>query len=569
LASLRLCNAFLPLANVIQIDKKYKKVRSWKDEEVKPLFGNPSQQGGLRHSAKRLLEKARPEKSRIPYAVCNWSREQEGEEPMPPPKISYTALTHRVVRESREPLSFAEIMQRINAIAPVTTKNPKGTIRNAIGQSYLIVNIGNGRYGWKYCVINDSVLRLTLSESDCRGETIEYTGELRDALYPAFFAGREYGDREPVHLKLPDGTTTCLPLDHFHETHWGTRATPEFWDWFKALHAKPGDALIVRVLDGEARLYAVEFQTRAARDEASIAARNQQIVQAALERFRSSSTGVTDWDMSSHLLAIGLYKHPLPPDSLKEIWTRDLWEPELARKPVRSRWVYAGRDDSEPMIGSLMQQLRDQTPPSKRKRESPAIAGITAPTSIYQLKVTLRDSNPAIWRRIQVADTILLPHLHGVLQLAMGWTNSHLHSFQVGKRIFSEPSPDEDFPITDYRSVRLNQIAPAVAVCLVYIYDFGDSWEHDIVVEEILPAEKGARPPLCLDGQRACPPEDVGGVWGYADFLKAIRNPRHREHAEMLAWVGGAFDPDKFDLRGVNRILHIFQSSLARPARTK
>jgi hypothetical protein len=220
------------------------------------------------------------------------------------------------------------------------------------------------------------------------------------------------------------------------------------------------------------------------------------------------------------------------------------------------------------MIGSLMQQLRDQTP-SKRKREPASIAGFAAPTSVYQLKVTLRDSHPAIWRRIQVPDTILLPHLHGVLQLAMGWKNSHLHSFQVGKRIFAEPSPDDAFPIIDYRSVRLNQIAAAVADGLIYLYDFGDSWEHDIVVEEILPAEKGMRHLLCLDGQRACPPEDVGGIWGYADFVKAIRNPRHPEHAEMLAWVGGTFDPDKFDLPGVNGMLHIFQSSLERQARTK
>jgi hypothetical protein len=281
------------------------------------------------------------------------------------------------------------------------------------------------------------------------------------------------------------------------------------------------------------------------------------------------STGVSDWDMSSHLLAIGLYKHPVPPDPLKEIWTRDLCEPELARKPVRSRRVYAGRDDSEPMIESLMQQLRDQTPPSKRKREPAFIAGITSPTSIYQLKVTLRDSHPATWRRIQVPDIILLPFLHGVLQLAMGWTNSHLHSFQVGKRIFAEPSPDDDFPVIDYRSVRLNRIAPAVADCLVYLNDFGDSWEHDIIVEEILPAQKDTRQLRCLNGQRACPPEDVGGVWSYADFVKAIRNPRHPEHIEMLTWVGGALDPDKFNLPGVNRILHIFQSSLARQARTK
>jgi len=488
---------------------------------------------------------------------------------MPSSKPNYTALTHQVVRESREPLPFAEIMRRVNTLAPVTTRNPKGTIRNAIGQSRLIVNTGDGRYGWKYRVINDSVLRLTLSESDCRGEAIEYPGELRDALYPAFFAGREYGDRGPVHFTLPDGTIARLALDHLREARWGSRGSPQFREWFNSLHARPGDALIVRVLDGEARLYAVEFQPRAARDETAVAARNQQIVQAALEHYRHSASGVTDWDMSSHLLAIGLYRDPVPPDPLKEIWTRDWWEPELAKKPVRGGWVYAGRDDSDLMIGSLLRQLRDQTPPSKRKRRPASVAGIAASTSIYQLKVTLRDSHPAIWRRIQVADTILLPHLHGILQLAMGWTNSHLHSFRVGKITYAEPSADDFYPVIDYRSVRLNRIAPAVKDCFVYLYDFGDSWEHDVVVEEILQAEMGTRYPRCLDGQRACPPEDVGGVWGYADFVTAIRNPRNPEHAEMLAWAGGAFDPDKFDLRGVNGMLKIFQSSLERRARTE
>jgi hypothetical protein len=474
------------------------------------------------------------------------------------------------VRESRDPLPFDEIMRRVTTLAPVTTRNPKGTIRNAISQSRLIVNTGDGRYGWKYRVINDSVLRLTLSELGCRGEAIEYPGELRDALYPAFFAIREYDDRKPIHFKLPDGTIARLSLDHLSAARcWGTRGTPEFWEWFKSLHARPGDALIVRVLDGEARLYAVEFQRRVSRDETAIAARNQQIVRAALEHYRRSASGVTDWDMSSHLLAIGLYRDPVPPDPLTEIWTRDLWEPELAKKPVRGRWVYAGRDDSDLMIESLMRQLRDQTPLSKRKREPASVAGITTYTSIYQLKVTLRDSNPAIWRRIQVADTILLPHLHGILQLAMGWTNSHLHSFRVGKTTYAEPSPDDFYPVIDYRSVHLNQIAPAVRDRFVYLYDFGDSWEHDVVVEGILQAEKSTRHPRCLDGQRACPPEDVGGVPGYSDFVKAIRNPRNPEHAEMLAWVGGAFDPDKFDLRGVNGMLQIFQSSLERQARTK
>jgi hypothetical protein len=487
---------------------------------------------------------------------------------MPSPKISYTELAHKVVRESREPLPFAEIMQRVNALAPITTRNPKGTIRNAISQSCLIVNVGNGCYGWKYLVINDSVLRLTLSESDCRGEAIEYTGELRDALHPAFFAGQKYSDSEPVHLSFPDGTTAILPLEHFEKAHLGTRAAPEFWKWFNTLHARPGDALIVRVMDGEARLYAVEFQTRAARDEAAIAARNEQIVRAAIERLRSSPSGVADWAMSSHLLAIGLYRHPVAPDPLKEVLTRDLYDQELRGTLVRSDCVHAEHDDSEPMIESLMQQLRDQMP-SKRERRPAFLAGTSSPTSTYQLKVTLRDTHPAIWRRIQVPDSILLPHLHGVLQLAMGWTNSHLHLFQVGKLNFAEPSPDDDLPVIDYSSVQLNQVAPDVGDSLVYLYDFGDSWGHDIVVEKILPGDTGTQILGCLDGQRACPPEDVGGAWRYTEFVKAIRNPRHPEHTEMLEWVGGAFDPDKFDLPGVNRMLHTFQLSLARRARTK
>ncbi|MDE3091662.1 MAG: plasmid pRiA4b ORF-3 family protein [Chloroflexota bacterium] len=209
-----------------------------------------------------------------------------------------------------------------------------------------------------------------------------------------------------------------------------------------------------------------------------------------------------------------------------------------------------------------MEQLRGETPGSRKKREQAPIAEIAAPHSIYQLKVTLQDSQPAIWRRIQVADNVLLPHLHGVLQLAMGWTNSHLHWFRVEKQIYTEPSADYDFKVIDYRTVRLNQIAPAVKDHFIYLYDFGDSWEHDIVVEKILPLEKDARYPRCLDGKRACPPDDVGGVWGYADFVKAISNPKHPEHDEMREWVGKEFDPEKFDLDGVNGMLELFQTAL-------
>ncbi len=488
---------------------------------------------------------------------------------MPPLKTSYTELTHQVVRESRGPLPFDEIMRRVNAIAPITTKNPKGTIRTAISQSHLIVNTGDGLYGWKYRVLTGSAMRLTLSKSDVKGPFIEFTDEVRDLLWPAFFEVQKRDDRGPVKLRLPSRRVTRIALDFLGKGHWGTKGSPEFWNWFKALKAHPGDALILRAVDGVKRLYAVEFQPRSARDETAIAARNQQIVQAAMDYFRRTPYGADIWDISAHLLATGQYKHAVPPDALEKIWTRDLWEPELEKKPARGGWVYVGRDDSDLMIGSLIRQLREQTPPAKQKHAQPLGVDIATPNSIYQLKVTLKDSHPAVWRRIQVADNIVLPQLHGVLQLAMGWTNSHLHSFQVGEQTFAKPSPEDYIPVVDYRTVRLNQIAPKAKDRFAYLYDFGDSWVHEIVVEKILPPDEKVEYPRCLDGRRACPPEDVGGVWGYADFVKAFRNSRHPEHDEMLQWVGGAFDPEQFDLNGVNGMLQVFRSTLAYQARKK
>src|SRR5450759_3082064 len=130
-------------------------------------------------------------------------------------KPSYTDLVYQVVRESVEPLPFAEIMRRVNDLLPITTKNPKSTIRNAVSQSRLILRTGDGRYGWKYRLINGSVLRLPLSESNLIQRQITYSDELRDALWPAFFEGQKRNDRSPVQLRLPDGKTSELTLNFF------------------------------------------------------------------------------------------------------------------------------------------------------------------------------------------------------------------------------------------------------------------------------------------------------------------------------------------------------------------
>jgi len=174
---------------------------------------------------------------------------------------------------------------------------------------------------------------------------------------------------------------------------------------------------------------------------------------------------------------------------------------------------------------------------------------------IYQLKITLKDFRPPIWRRVLVPGNFNLYQLHWVVQAAMGWSDSHLHQFIIGGDYYGLPSPDDWEPMQDERRFTLSRMASSPKDKFVYEYDFGDSWEHEVVVEKILPPEPGVKYPLCVTGKGACPPEDVGGVWGYAEFLEAIRDPNHAEHDEYLEWVGGEFDPHAFDIEAVNRAL--------------
>jgi hypothetical protein len=171
---------------------------------------------------------------------------------------------------------------------------------------------------------------------------------------------------------------------------------------------------------------------------------------------------------------------------------------------------------------------------------------------IYQLKITLRGSKPPIWRRVLVPGKFSLDKLHDVIQSAMGWTDSHLHQFNINGRFFGAPSPDDWDEVVKESSYSLEKVAPEEKCKFVYEYDFGDSWEHTIVVEKILPFEPGKVYPVCVKGNRACPPEDVGGVWGYVEFLDAINDPEHEEHDSYLEWVGDDFDPEEFNLDIIN-----------------
>ena len=179
------------------------------------------------------------------------------------------------------------------------------------------------------------------------------------------------------------------------------------------------------------------------------------------------------------------------------------------------------------------------------------------PADVYQIKVTLHDSHPPIWRRIQVSSNSTLAKLHRILQCVMGWEDAHFHQFVIHGQRYGPPDEDDIGPreTKDERKYKLSELVAGEGKELLYNYDFGDYWQHVLVVEKTLSPEEDARYPVCLGGERACPPEDVGGVPGYEQFLGAIRDPRHPEHEEYLEWIGGEFDPEAFATDEVNRLL--------------
>ena len=173
---------------------------------------------------------------------------------------------------------------------------------------------------------------------------------------------------------------------------------------------------------------------------------------------------------------------------------------------------------------------------------------------MYQVHIALRGIRSPVWRRVQVPGTIVLAGLHDVIQTAFGWTDSHLHKFYIGRASYGKPL-DFDEAILDEAMTTLAEALGTRVKCFAYIYDFGDDRVHDVVVEKIIAGNSGSERPFCLAGKRRRPPEDCGGVPGYREFLRAIRDPWHEEHAAMLESVGGSFDPEAFDIALVNRAL--------------
>ncbi|MGP3959115.1 plasmid pRiA4b ORF-3 family protein [Nonomuraea sp. 3N208] len=177
---------------------------------------------------------------------------------------------------------------------------------------------------------------------------------------------------------------------------------------------------------------------------------------------------------------------------------------------------------------------------------------------VYEIKVTLLDTDaPVVWRRLLVSAGISLARFHRILAMTMGWEDYHLHVFTVGERRYGRPSSEWEDGLLDETAVTLAEAAGGTGARIGWEYDFGDSWEHEIVVERVMEAEEGGRYPAVVAGEGACPPEDCGGTWGYREFRAALADPRHEEHEHLVRWArltsGAEFDPARFDLEGVRR----------------
>jgi hypothetical protein len=179
------------------------------------------------------------------------------------------------------------------------------------------------------------------------------------------------------------------------------------------------------------------------------------------------------------------------------------------------------------------------------------------PNTALRLRIHLNEVDPVVWRRLLVPGKVRLAKLGQMLLAAMGWNNSHLHAFRVGDTSYGmQDDDDDDFPDDeiDEQSVTVLQ-ALREHQTFTFDYDFGDGWEHDVVIEELIHSDTGLKFAVCLDGERACPPDDVGGPGGYVNFLEAIADDDHEEHDDFLEWVGGSFDPAEFDVANANALL--------------
>jgi len=518
---------------------------------------------------------------------------------------SVASVVHDVLRSAREPLTVREILERVKQHGPVRTADPLATVRGALSVAPQLVNVGDGRFGYLPWLINGSVLRMPLTVGGRTHHQLVYTDDVRHALFPSFFDSASRKLTRLSRLRLPEGNEIELALEHIGDWVWGSSVPDMLRRYLAAQGALAGDSLLIRVLDGEAGAYQASIDSRQQRNNLAVEERNRALAVTVEGLFRRSrSHEMSIWEIVVALLARGAYRGEPAPDPIEVIlaatpgfacddfgiWRLDTapadrrlprgktrWQPVEAGVRARARDVLATlqargdrvRPDTSSVgarsrgaaiqeASRLLRELLDAEHMQRRTRRRRR----RVRSQVYQVKCTVKGIKPPIWRRLHVHSDISLAMLHNVVQLAIGWSDSHLHDFVVDGVPYTTPDVDGGGDVEDEREVLLLDVAPSAGARLLYRYDFGDGWECDLLVERALDPANGAVYPLCLTGKRAGPPEDVGGVWGYSRLLEALSDPKHPEHRWRLEWIGGQFDAERFDVASVNASLRKFLQHL-------
>ncbi|MBK6835580.1 MAG: plasmid pRiA4b ORF-3 family protein [Bacteroidetes bacterium] len=175
--------------------------------------------------------------------------------------------------------------------------------------------------------------------------------------------------------------------------------------------------------------------------------------------------------------------------------------------------------------------------------------------NLLQLKINLEGIKPNIWRTVLVSNTSTVYELHHIIQIAFGWENYHAYSFSKNDSIYGNPILLDDETVINDKEIFLHELFEKRGTKINYEYDFGDGWIHSIALEDILPNDSKVKHPVCLEGERACPPEDCGGTFGYSNLVNVMKNSKHPEHKEFVKWLGKPFDSESIDLVEVNKEL--------------
>jgi len=425
---------------------------------------------------------------------------------------SYAELTHRVVRDAPEPLTVDQIIARVHALRPITTKNPKQTIRSAISASALIVSTGDGRYGWKMRLIDGALLRHTLQEAEFVERMLFWDQDLRDALWPIFFAPKKYEDLSTALISLPNGAIIRCALKHIIYATWGSYANEVFWGWLDSLGAKVGDHLLFRVVDSEQRQYAVTFEARSARDEHAVQARNAALLVVAHKR-AARPYGVTPWELATHLLATGFYHHPVPPDPLSELW--DQIEGEGGGIPSEEQGerllmsVLLGQASIENADYDFPILPPEYDPDLEQRRERHSQQTRRGSVRSFLLRVNHR-ALPEVWRDLELAEDNTLEDLHLLIQSTFQWWDDHLYSFFLSGKAWDQQSeigsPWSEAKLYTHE-VQIGQLELQEGQVFLYLFDYGDQHEFDVTVLRINPVAPKGEYPRVVSYHGIAPPQ--------------------------------------------------------------